>query len=346
MVRFNCDYSEGAHPKIMQRLMETNLEQTAGYGEDPHCIRAADLIKTQCGRQDVDVHFLVGGTQTNLTLISASLRPHQGAIAADAAHIATHESGAIEATGHKVITLTNADGKITAQQIQRVYEEHKGDVNHEHIVQPGLVFLSQATECGAVYSLAELTAISDVCRQCGLLLYIDGARIGVALCAQGNDLDLAAIARLCDAFYIGGTKNGFLFGEALVIVNPEIKRDFRYIIKQKGGMLAKGRLLGVQFEAAFEDGLYFQMAKHANAMAELIRQACVTGGYGFLSDSKTNQQFPIMPDNALEKLGKDYAFSYWQRVDEKTSCVRFCTSWATRIEDVERLAKDIIRTSI
>lgn len=341
MVRFQCDYSEGAHPKVLEKLVSTNLEQTAGYGEDPYCQKAAELIREKCGRSDVDVHFLVGGTQTNLTVISAALRPHQGVIAADTGHINTHESGAIEAAGHKVLVLPGKDGKLTAEQIQAACDGHDNDVNREHIVQPKLVYLSFPTELGTIYSREELTAISQTCKEHHLYLYVDGARLGYGLCAQENDLDLPAFAQLCDAFYIGGTKIGALFGEALVLCNEALKEDFRYILKQKGGMLAKGRLLGVQFLALLEDDLYFQMASHAVEMAMRIREACIHKGYSFLTPSMTNQQFPIMPDEVLEKLGQKYEYSFWQKIDEQNSAVRFCTSWATHESDVNQLIADI-----
>lgn len=341
MIRFNSDYTEGAHPKVLQKLLETNLEQTAGYGEDPYCLKAAQLIKDKCKRQDVDVHFLVGGTQTNLTVISAALRPHQGAIAAESGHINVHESGAIEATGHKVLALPGVDGKLTADRVQKVYDEHFSDESHEHMVQPKLVYVSDSTEIGTIYTKAELTALSDTCRKNGLYLYLDGARLGYALCAENNDLDLPTLARLCDAFYIGGTKVGALFGEALVICNEKLKEDFRYILKQKGGMLAKGRLLGLQFLALLEDDLYYEMGRHADKMAMLIQAACLRKGYKLFAPSTTNQQFPIMPDEVLNRLKDKYEYSYTQRIDAKHSAVRFCTSWATEMAAVQSLIADL-----
>jgi threonine aldolase len=341
MIRFNCDYSEGAHPKVLEKLIETNLEQTAGYGVDDYCLKAAELIKEKCKKQDAEIHFFVGGTQTNLTVISAALRPHQGVIAANTGHINVHESGAIEATGHKVLSVSSFDGKLTADQIQNVFDNHFDDEDHEHMVQPKLVYLSNPTEIGTIYSKAELTAISETCRRNDLILYLDGARLGYALCAKDNDLDLPAIARLCDVFYIGGTKTGTLFGEALVICSDKLKTDFRYIIKQKGGMLAKGRLLGLQFVALFEDDLYFDIARHANKMAMLIKEACITKGYRFLTPSTTNQQFPIMPNEVLKKLKKNFEYSFWQKVDDENSAVRFCTSWATNASDVQQLISEI-----
>ncbi|WP_101910892.1 threonine aldolase family protein [Marasmitruncus massiliensis] len=341
MTRFQCDYSEGAHPSILKKLTETNLEQTSGYGEDPYCSKAAALIREKCGRQDIDVHFLVGGTQTNLTVLAAALRSHQGVITADSGHINTHESGAIEATGHKLLALPGTDGKLTAEQIQDACDGHFGDATHEHMVQPKLVYLSFPTEVGTIYSRTELAAISETCRKNRLFLYVDGARMGYGLCAGGNDLRLPDFAQLCDAFYIGGTKIGALFGEALVLCNDALKEDFRYIIKQKGGLLAKGRLLGLQFLALFENDLYFELANHANKMAALIREACVKKGYTFLTPSPTNQQFPIMPDSVLKKLGERYEYSFWQKIDDRHSAVRFCTSWATNEADVRRLAAEI-----
>lgn len=341
MVRFECDYSEGAHPKVLEKLIQSNMEQTVGYSEDQYCKIAASMIKEKCGRNDVDVHFLVGGTQTNLTVISAALRPHQGAIAAFTGHINVHESGAIEATGHKVLALPAVNGKLTAESIQFACDEHFNDPSREHTVQPKLVYISDSTEIGTIYSKAELTAISEVCRKNGLYLYMDGARLGSALCAEDNDLDIQTIAQLCDAFYIGGTKNGLLFGEALVICSDSLKEDFRYILKQKGGMLAKGRLLGLQFIALFEDGLYFEMAAHANKMAIMIKDACVSKGFKLLTQSNTNQQFPILPNDAIKKLSENYAFSFWKKIDDNNSAVRICTSWATNENDVLKFIRDI-----
>lgn len=344
MLRFNSDYIEGAHPKVLNKLIETNMEQTEGYGTDRYCEKAAKLIKDRCASPEADVHFFVGGTQTNLTVISACLRPHQGAITADSGHINTHESGAIEATGHKVLAVLSKDGKLTAEQVQAVYDAHYHDDAREHSVQPKLVYISNPTEIGTIYTKAELSALSQTCTKNGLILYMDGARLGYALCAEGNDLDLPAMASLCDVFYIGGTKNGALFGEALVITNALLKPDFRYFIKQKGGMLAKGRLLGLQFIALFEDDLYFDMARHANDLAQIIKDACSEKGYLFLTESVTNQQFPIMPDDVLDKLKVDYEYTYWQKVDDGHSAVRFCTCWATDASAVKKLAADILNS--
>ena len=341
MIRFESDYAEGAHKRILTRLIETNEEQTPGYGMDEHCERARTYIQKACEVDNGDVHFLVGGTQTNTTIISSILRPHQGAVAATTGHIAVHETGAIEATGHKVLTLPSEDGKITAQQVKELYNAHWEDATHEHMVQPGLVYISHPSENGTTYSKSELEELSEVCRQCNLPLVMDGARLGYGLVAQDSDLSLADIARLCDVFYIGGTKVGAMFGEAVVIINEHLKKDFRYFIKQRGGMLAKGRLLGIQFETLFEDGLYYEISNHAVELAMQIREAFVEKGFALKYDSKTNQQFPILPNDVLTKLSENYSFSYWEQVDATHSVVRFCTSWATKSADVEMLIEDI-----
>ncbi len=341
MIRFECDYTEGAHERIIKRLMQTNEEQTAGYGLDDHCEKARTYIRTACRAENADIHFLVGGTQTNTTIIASILRPHQGAVAAITGHIAVHETGAIEATGHKVLTLPSDDGKIQAHQVKELYDAHWNDVTHEHMVQPGLVYISHPTENGTTYSKAELAALSKVCRECGLPLVIDGARLGYGLAAAGSDLSLPDIAGLCDVFYIGGTKVGALLGEAVVITNDALKKDFRYMIKQNGGMLAKGRLLGIQFETLFEDGLYYEISKHAVNMAMIIREAFAEKGFSFRYNSMTNQQFPILPNEVLSILGEKYSYSFWEKVDAKHSAVRFCTSWATKKENVEMLVNDI-----
>lgn len=341
MYRFECDYTEGACEEIIQALVDTNMEQTAGYGMDMHCDNARTYIKKECKNQDVDVHFLVGGTQTNTTVIASILRPHQGVIAADTGHIGVHETGAIEATGHKVLTVTGIDGKLKATDIRDVYDTHFADGNHEHMVQPGMVYLSQPTEVGTIYSKKELEDISNVCRECHLPLFVDGARLGYALEAPGNDVTIEDLAQLTDVFYIGGTKVGALFGEAVVIVNDNLKKDFRYFIKQRGGMLAKGRLLGIQFETLFADGLYYRISKHAINLAMQIKEAFEKKGYSFFVDSCTNQQFPIISKEVYDKLAVKYAFSFWERVDDDRVAVRFCTSWATTQESVEALINDI-----
>ena len=341
MIYFNNDYSEGCHEKVLSRLVQTNLEQTLGYGEDEHCAHAAELIRKKCGGDDLAVHFLVGGTQANLTVIDAALRPHQGALGPDTAHINVHETGAVEATGHKVLWVPHQEGKLTAAQVAQAVYAHRTNGATEHTVQPKLVYISNPTELGTLYTLAELEALSKTCHELGLYLFLDGARLGYGLQARGNDVTLQDIARLCDVFYIGGTKVGALFGEAVVISNPAIQEDFRYLIKQHGGMLAKGRLLGVQFEALLEDDLYFEIAAHADRLADRLREQLKELKVPFLVESTTNQLFPILPDEILEELAKTYVFCEQERVDERHRAVRFCTSWATKEENVEQLCADL-----
>ncbi len=341
MIYFNSDYLEGAHPSIMVKMAETNMVQTVGYGEDEYCEAAREKIKAACQAPEADVHFLVGGTQTNTTVIAAILRPWQGVISAVSGHINCHEAGAIESTGHKVITLPTDNGKITAQQVADYVEWHKNDESTEHIVQPGMVYISHPTEAGTLYTKAELTELYDTCRRYGLPLYIDGARLGYGLAAEESDMTLPEFARLCDVFYIGGTKVGALFGEAVVIMNESLKKDFRFIMKQRGGRLAKGRLLGIQFDALFTDDLYFKISRHAIEMAHQIRDIFVSAGYPLLFDSPTNQQYPIMPDAELAEIGKSFGYEYWERVDETHSGVRFCASWATTQENVDALREAV-----
>lgn len=337
MIYFNNDYAEGCHESVLQLLSATNLEQTSGYGCDPYCEKAAGIIRRLCENEQLSVHFLVGGTQANLTVIDAALRPHQGVIGAISAHIHVHEAGAIEATGHKVLALPSVDGKLTAEQIRSTVTAHYADEAAEHTVQPKMVYISNPTELGTLYTLHELEAISRVCKQFGLYLFMDGARLGYGLTAAGNDLTLPDIARLCDVFYIGGTKVGALFGEAVVISNPELARDFRYMIKQHGGMLAKGRLLGIQFCALLENGAYFQIAARANRLADQIRETLSELGYSLLVPGTTNQIFPIIPDRVLDRLAKDFSFTHQERVDADHRAVRFCTSWATTQENADAL---------
>lgn len=341
MIRFSCDYLEGMHESILRRMMETNWEQYPGYGDDPHTEHAKALLKGLCGDERAEVHLMVGGTQTNLTVIASILRPHQGVLCADTGHVNVHETGAIEATGHKVLALPSGDGKITAVQIQAAYDGHWNDATHEHMVQPGMVYISQPTENGTMYTKAELTEISRICRGCGLPLYLDGARLGYALAAEGNDLTLKDITALTDVFYLGGTKVGALMGEAVVIANPALQRDFRYLTKQRGALLAKGRFLGIQFEALLENGLYFEISRHAVDLAMRIRRGFEEAGCAVRFDSKTNQQFPILPDAMLEKLQEKYAFDFWEKADEGHTVVRVCTSWATKEENVECLLADV-----
>ena len=343
MIYFNNDYAEGCHEKVLQALNETNLVQTPGYGEDDYYRRAAEKIRALCAAPEAAVHFLVGGTQANLTVIDAALRPHQGALCAVSGHINVHETGAVEATGHKVLTVPSDDGKITAAQVAAVVEAHRADASFEHTVQPKLVYISNPTELGTLYTLAELEELSKVCHGLGLYLFLDGARLGYGLAAKGNDVTMPDLARLCDVFYIGGTKVGALFGEAVVIPNPVLAEDFRYLIKQHGGMLAKGRLLGVQFDALMSDGLYFEIAARADALADRLRDTMAELGVPFLVPGVTNQLFPILPDSVLDTLSEQYVFCEQQRVDETHRAVRFCTSWATREAHVEALCRDLRR---
>jgi len=343
MIRFESDYLEGAHPLIIKRLAETNMEQTPGYGTDVHCENARELIRRACAAMDADVHFLVGGTQTNAVVIASVLRPHQGVICASTGHINVHETGAVEARGHKVLPIPSTDGKLTAASIRAYYDAHHTDSDREHIVQPGMVYLSHPTENGTTYSAKELEEISSLCRQLSLPLYLDGARLSYGLAVPGNDLTLEMIARLCDIFYIGGTKTGALFGEAVVITSPALKKDFRYLVKQQGAMLAKGRLLGIQFETLFTDGLYLQIAKGAVELALQIRKAFSDKGIPFYYDSYTNQQFPILTEAQIKSLEASYSFSRWTRLDDGRIVVRFCTSWATKAEYVKQLCEEIQR---
>jgi threonine aldolase len=337
MISFKNDYSEGAHPRILKTLMETNLEQAEGYGLDRFCLEAAELIRQRMGGEDVDIHFLSGGTQTNLIAISSFLKPHEAAIAAQTGHIFVHEAGAIESTGHKVLSVISRDGKLTPEKIQPVLDFH----TDEHMVKPRLVYLSNPTELGTVYSRQELAELRSFCDDRGLVLYVDGARLGSALCVPETGLDLAGMAQLTDAFYIGGTKCGALIGEALVIRPPSLKQDFRFHLKQKGALLSKGRLLGIQFLELFRDDLYFLLARHANRMAGLLKNALEAFGFGFLTDSPTNQIFPILPDRLIDALKNNFDFYVWSRVDERHSSIRLVTSWATREEDVAALIKEI-----
>ncbi len=341
MILFQCDYNEGAHPKVMERLAETNLEQTVGYGEDAYCRRAAEKIREACGDDSLAVHFLVGGTQTNLTVIDAALRPYQGVLCAESGHINVHETGAVEACGHKVLALPGENGKITAAQVEEAYRAHIQNDSFEHMVQPKMVYISNPTELGTLYRKRELEELYAVCQKCGLYLFLDGARLGYGLAASDNDLTLADIAKNTDVFYIGGTKVGALFGEAVVISRDALKEDFRYLIKQRGGMLAKGRLLGVQFDTLFTDGLYLEISARAVGLAEKLRTAFTQKGYEPVAPNHTNQIFVVMPDAHLDQLRENFGFSYDHRVDESHSVVRFCTGWATTEENVEALIQAV-----
>lgn len=339
MIRFECDYTTGAHPKILEALVNSNSEACPGYGMDAHCENARAMLQDLCQAPDAGVHFLVGGTQANTTVIAAALRPHQGVLCADTGHINVHETGAIEATGHKVLDLPAVEGKISAKQIDRYCQDHYADPAWEHTVQPGMIYLSLPTELGTVYSLAELEEISAAARRWKLPLFVDGARLACGLAA--SDITLPDLARLCDVFYLGGTKAGLLFGEAVVIPTPALNRDFRYLIKQHGGMLAKGRLLGAQFEAFLTDKLFLEIGRREVAQAMRLRAAFAEKGWPLFVNSPTNQQFPILPNGAVEALERDYSFEVWEKVDEGHTAVRFCTSWSTSGSDVDALIASI-----
>lgn len=337
MIYLNCDYNEGAQPAIIKRMVETNLEQHIGYSEDAITEEAKSLIKAACKRDDIDVHILVGGTQTNMTVIPACLRPHQGVISSVLGHINRHETGTIEAHGHKILTLDSADGKISAEQVVKYCEDHYNDESHEHVVMPGMVYISNPTEMGAIYSRAELSALKEACLRFDLPLFLDGARLGYGMAAEGNDVDLPFLCEVCDVFYIGGTKQGALMGEAVVIVNDALKKDFRYIIKQNGGMLAKGRLLGIQFAELFKNDLYMEGSRHAIRLAMKIKEGFIEAGYKPYVDCPTNQQYFIVPNRVEEALARNFVFDHECRLDDEHWVIRFCTSWATKEENVDFL---------
>lgn len=356
MISFTNDYSEGAHPYILELLTKANLEQNSGYGEDIHCERARDLLKKELDREDVDIHFIAGGTLTNLLVISSFLRPYQCVIAADTGHINVHETGAIEATGHKVLAMETKDGKLTPHLIRKAIKTH----SNEHMVQPKMVYISNTTEVGTIYTKAELTEINEVCRRENLILFMDGARLASALTCNSNDLTLEDIARLTDVFYIGGTKNGALLGEALVVCKEELKPDLRYMIKQRGALMAKGFVMGIQFEGLFMPGksmesqseesdnghldqtkLYYALGTHANNMASIIANTLQACGYAYYVQPYSNQLFPIMPNCIINDMSKEFIFSSQEEIDEENTAIRLVTSWATTKEQVDELVKFI-----
>ena len=341
MIYFNSDYTAGAHPKVLERLVETNLEHTVGYGNDHYTARAKELIRKEIGCDDAEVMFLVGGTQTNATAIDGILARHEGVLAAESGHIAVHESGAIEASGHKVLTLPHYDGKVRAEDVERFITEFYADETYPHMVAPGMLYISQPTEYGTVYTLKELEALSAVCHKHNIPLYIDGARMGYALAAEGADFTLRDIARLADVFYIGGTKLGTLFGEALVVVNRALLKNLFPLVKQHGALLAKGRLSGVQFEAMFSDGLYYEIGRHAVALALRIREAFKTKGYEVVIESPTYQHFFRLRNEVIDRLRKEVSFDYWGARGATHSIVRFVTSWSTTNEDVDKLVETL-----
>ncbi|MCK9190708.1 MAG: beta-eliminating lyase-related protein [Sphaerochaetaceae bacterium] len=338
---FVNDYSTVAHPNLINALSRANYTSQLGYGDDEYSNEARDLIKKQCGG-DPDVFFLVGGTQVNMVFLSAALKSYQGVISSHLGHIATHETGAIESRGHKVLSVvTGSDGKVAASQIKKICRAYNEDVNRLHTVQPGGVYISQPTESGALYSKEELIGISRVCDENNLFLYVDGARMGYALSSKQNDVSLQDLHLLSDCFYIGGTKCGAMIGEALVINNKKFTEEVEYSIKPNGALLAKGMVLGLQFKELFTDNLYINICKKANEMAQLIAKTLKDCGFTLYSESHTNQQFVIVPDKVLEQLEKKYEFAVWEKMDDGNTVIRICTSWSTDESMVESLVEDI-----
>jgi threonine aldolase len=338
MYSFRNDYSEGAHPNILNKLLQTNGTQQMGYGEDEYSTEAKSILREKMNHPGARIYFVSGGTQANLIVISALLRTHEAVISAQTGHIYVHETGAIESTGHRIITVKATDGKLRPADIQQVLEEYS---LRPHVVRPRMVYISNSTETGTLYTKTELAALSAVCRSNGLYLFMDGARLGHALTAPDNDLTLSDIAQLTDVFYIGGTKNGALLGEAIVFNTSELAPDFDYVLKQRGALLAKGRLLGIQFLELFKDDLYFALAKHANTMAKKIADAIKEAGYSFLTPTTTNQLFPILPHSSIKRLEQNYLFYVWQKMDADHSAVRLITSWATDEKIVDAFVRDI-----
>ncbi|MHB9938280.1 threonine aldolase [Clostridium sporogenes] len=330
MYSFKCDYSEGCHPRILKALAESNDTQEEGYGKDYHTKNAISIIKRLVQNENVDIHLISGGTQTNLISISSFLRPHEACVCVHSGHIAGPETGAIEYTGHKVITVDSKDGKITTDKIQEILDSYR----NEHFVKPKLVYISNSTEVGTVYNKEEMRNLSEFCKDKNLILYVDGARLGSALAVKESNLTLKDMCDFSDAFCIGGTKNGALMGEALVIKNQNLREDFRYNIKQKGGLLAKGRVLGIQFEELFKDNLYFDLANHANEMASILTKGLKEANCKFFVESKSNQVFPILSNESIKKLEEKFSFNIWEKVDNKNSAIRLVTSWATKKEAV------------
>ena len=341
MTYFTSDYVNGAAPEVLNHLLETNSKNLTGYGSDDYCEIAISKIKKACNKPDADVYFLTGGTQTNQIVISTVLKPFEGVIAANTGHVSGHEAGAIEFSGHKVLQISHKDGKLSDNSIENLIKDFYNDRNHEHMVFPGMVYISLPTEYGTLYSKNELQNIYQICQKYNIFLYIDGARLGYALASPQNDLSLSDIANLCDAFYIGGTKVGALCGEALIFTKNRFETPAHFItqIKQHGALLAKGRLLGVQFDALFTDNLYYKIGEHGILMAEKLKSIFKTKGFRFYLESPTNQQFIILENSKMEELSKTIAFSFWEKYDENHTVVRFATSWSTTQQDLEELEK-------
>ncbi len=339
---FLDDYSEGCHPRILAALNKTNLVQQTAYGDDEYSEHARSLIREQLNSSDIPVFFVAGGTLANIIISSTSLRPHEAVIAANTGHIVVRETGAIEATGHKIISVESGDGKLTPADIHTAVANN---AHFPHMAKPRLVYISNATETGTVYTKSELQALSKMCKEHGLLLLLDGARLGVALTADVSDLSLVDIAELTDIFWIGGTKAGALIGEAIVIPNPQLAEDFAFHIKQRGGLLAKGRLLGVQFMELFSDGLFFELTRHANAMAQKLSESITASGFKLAAPTQSNQIFLMLPDTLIESLKENYDFYVWEKVDDQHSVTRMVTSWATDEKQVDALIADVKRLS-
>ncbi len=338
---FKNDYSEGCHPDLLKALSQNNDTQQVGYGEDYYSLEAAKVIREKCGNEDLAVHFVSGGTQANLIIIAAALMPYESVISATSGHIHVHETGAVEATGHKIQTVTTEDGKLRPANIQSILDKFED----EHTVKPRLVYISNSTEIGSVYNKKEISDLYNFCKSNSLLLFLDGARLGSALTSTSNDLSLADIAALTDVFYIGGTKNGALFGEAIVIKNLELKSHFRFHLKQRGALLAKGRALGIQFHELFKNDLFFELAHHANQMAMKLTAAISAHSYTFLTDPVSNQIFPILPNSLIQELNRSFEFYIWKKINEQHSAIRLVTSWATKEEAVDAFISQIIRSS-
>lgn len=339
MLSFESDYTIGAHENILNRMQEMNLIQQKGYGSDAICESAKEKIRRACECPQAQIHFLTGGTQANATVIASVLDRYEGVVAAETGHVAVHEAGAIEYTGHKVLELPGHDGKIKAAELREFLCNYWQDANHEHMVFPGMVYISHPTEYGTLYSRQELKDISEICREYEIPLYLDGARLGYGLMSRQTDVTLPVIAKYCDVFYIGGTKVGALFGEAVVFTKNNMPRHFLTMVKQQGGLLAKGWLLGLQFDTLFTDGLYMRISQNAIDMAELLKKAFRERGYRFYLESPTNQQFIILENKEMERLLEKVAFSFWEKYDVEHTVVRFATSWATSREDIDELHK-------
>lgn len=337
MLNFESDYIQGAHPKLLQRLVDTNMEALSGYGADAYCEAAKNKIAAACQCPEAEIALLVGGTQTNQLVIDSMLKQFEGVVAAKTGHVATHEAGAIEYTGHKVLDIPGHEGKMDAAELDSYVTDFLNDGNHEHMVFPGMVYISFPTEYGTIYSKKELTDISNVCHKHNLPLFIDGARLGYGLKSSSCDLTLSEIAKLCDVFYIGGTKVGALCGEAVVFTKKNMPAHFVNLTKKHGALLAKGRLLGIQFDALFTDNLYFNISENAIKMADKLKAALKSAGYTFLLDSPTNQQFVILENSKMKALAENVKFSFWEKVDDTHTAVRFATSWATTEDDVQKL---------